>query len=206
MAHFEIFEGAKKPEDLEQVDHHDDHHNSIQNTLNLAVHRDVRIHKPEEHSDNNQNTDEINERHRIVLLTIRPAETPIGTKRFHHDRMTDVAEHSPPLTVDRFASFRGNSRTLQTAHSLARQAPKAEMMQRSDQYTSPSINDRRLYRIDHGVCFGEGDSCQELRVKMKGDIPEPGGTTEPVRNGLSQHTAIPRWTMEYELTRRVQIA
>jgi hypothetical protein len=80
MAHFEIFEGAKKAEYLEQVDYHNDYNNSIQYTLNFAVHRDIGIHKPEQHSDNNQKTDDINERHDIVLLTIRTVGTPSGPK------------------------------------------------------------------------------------------------------------------------------
>jgi hypothetical protein len=63
MADFDIFECAEESEDLEQIDHHRNHGNRIQDAFDFAVHRNVGAYEPEKISDNDQHADDINETH-----------------------------------------------------------------------------------------------------------------------------------------------
>jgi hypothetical protein len=63
MADLDVFEGTKEPDNLKQVDHHRNHNNRVQDAFDFAIHGNVGVHEPEKHSDNDQQSDDINERH-----------------------------------------------------------------------------------------------------------------------------------------------
>jgi hypothetical protein len=85
MADFDAFEGAKESEYLEQIDHHRNHNNRVQDAFDFAVHGNVGVYQPEEYSDNDQYTDDINERHWICssdyphLKRFRTNNVPFGS-------------------------------------------------------------------------------------------------------------------------------
>jgi hypothetical protein len=63
MADLDVFKGAQEPDNLKQVDHHRNHNNRVQDAFDFAIHGNVGVHEPEKHADNDQNSDDINERH-----------------------------------------------------------------------------------------------------------------------------------------------
>src|SRR6185503_14805857 len=96
MTDLDILEGAEKSENLQQVDDHRDHNDGIQDTFDFAVHGNVVVYEPEEHSDNDQDTDDIEEGHEVVLLVIFRAATLSGQQKFHRSRHWQRGRNSRP--------------------------------------------------------------------------------------------------------------
>ena len=58
MADFDIFKSPEESEDLEQIDHHRNHDNRIQDVFDFAVHRSVGVCEPEKKSNDDQHADD----------------------------------------------------------------------------------------------------------------------------------------------------
>jgi len=53
----------KDPKDIQEPQNHSNHHDNIQNGLNGSLHWNEAIHQPQEHTDDDQNSQQLNERH-----------------------------------------------------------------------------------------------------------------------------------------------
>lgn len=59
LAHPYVLEGPKQAEDLKQIDDNRNHDNSIENAFNFWIHWDVSIDEPQQHTNDDQETDNI---------------------------------------------------------------------------------------------------------------------------------------------------
>jgi len=83
VTYFDVFQGAEKSENLQQVDDYRNHNDGVQDAFDFAVHGNVVVYQPEEHSDYDQDTDDVKEGHEVVLLVILRAATFSGQQKFH---------------------------------------------------------------------------------------------------------------------------
>jgi hypothetical protein len=66
-------EGIKQSKHIEKPQDHRDDDNAVQDGLNRSLHRDETIDQPEQNTDNNQDHNYLQQRHKRYLLALRAA-------------------------------------------------------------------------------------------------------------------------------------
>jgi hypothetical protein len=72
----EAREGVKHPEQIEQPENRDDHHNAIQDRLHRRLHWDEAVHSPEQDSHENERDYDLQKRH--IPISLSQLLEPIG--------------------------------------------------------------------------------------------------------------------------------
>jgi hypothetical protein len=67
VADFDVLKRAQQTEYLQQVNHHRDHDDGVQESRNLGIHRDIGVDEPQQHADDNQEAYNIKQGHKSPL-------------------------------------------------------------------------------------------------------------------------------------------